>query len=292
MRDPKGCGVRGEWLERDPPGRAGTFLCLNRDVGRGRLGAALALLAALAVDGVVRLQLSVGLLGAGEGAEDPVPRLPVGTAWIGPPPGAVLQQLGAGAGGLRGCSHLGLAWGKSSVLPPRLPSPPCSPLPGEKLKPRSPATAWDPCPQLDMRWPHGWDEAMLTDKVQEDGDGNGDAEEDTAGGKETGSRGMKKEQEIIKPCCEGRDATAKTHQSTWRRWSPGVPALPARAGGTKPLRPTGVAAETQGIVPGAQGTALPDGALGTPIALREARGGEGHQRTGLLISPGPHELAA
>lgn len=86
---------------------AAVFLCLNRDVRRGRLRAALALLAALAVDGVVRLQLSVRLLAAGQGTEDPVPGLPVGTAWIRPPPGAVLQQ--AGAGGLWGCSYLGLA---------------------------------------------------------------------------------------------------------------------------------------------------------------------------------------
>lgn len=67
----------------------------------------------------MRLQLALGLLGAGEGSADPIPRPPAGTARIGPPPGAVLQQVGAGAGGLWGCSHLGLAWGENSTLTPR-----------------------------------------------------------------------------------------------------------------------------------------------------------------------------
>ena len=144
----------------NPPGRAGTFLRLNRDVGRGRLGAALALLAALAVDGVVGLQLSVRLLGAGEGAEDPVPGLPVGAAWIRRPPGAVLQQMGAGAGGLWGCSHLGLAWGENSTLPPR---PSLQHSAGGKTHAWSPATAREPGPWADTGWPHGWEEVTLTD---------------------------------------------------------------------------------------------------------------------------------
>lgn len=107
---PRDAGPEETSWEGPPLGRAGTFLRLDRDVGRSRLGAALALLAALAVDGVVGLQLTVRLLRAGQGAEDPVPRVPEGTSRIRPSPGPVLQQVGAGAGGLRGCSHLGLAW--------------------------------------------------------------------------------------------------------------------------------------------------------------------------------------
>lgn len=128
--------------------RAGTFLRLNGDVGRGRLGAALALLAALAVDGVVRLQLSVRLLRAGHGPADPVPRLPVGTARLRPPPGSVVQQVGAGPGGLRGWSHLGLAWrGESRVTPPALSA-------GIKAW-SDPRETRESGPQLDTWWPGG-----------------------------------------------------------------------------------------------------------------------------------------
>lgn len=243
MRDPEGCGARGErWLGRDPPGRAGTFLCLNRDVGRGRLGAALALLAALAVDGVVRLQLSVRLLGAGEGAEDPVPCLPVGTAWIRPPPSTVLQQVGAGTGGLWGCSHLGLAWqgGRTARYPPRaLPAALCQ---GTNACPV-------PCHHTGTWSPAGDGVASGLGSsdanrcmVQEGGDGKGDAEEETAGGKEIEApergRDEKKEQER-KTCHEGCAATAKT------LGSPGLPALPAQAGGMTPPGPTGVGAEAR-----------------------------------------------